>query len=136
MALPPRPVRALPDKPAQDTEVGATTSLIARIVIVITVVIGQLFALTVALEESLLDRDVEATYLAIFSVVSFIVVLALTRIEPPPRASRLPERTTMVSGTYVSRRVDPGSSTSGSSSPGPGAPATGADDTEDAGSAP
>ena len=107
MTLPPRPVRALPNKPAQDTEVGGTTSLIARIVIVITIVLGQLFALTVALEESLLDRDVEATYLAVFSVVSFIAVLVLTRIEPPPRASRLPGRTTMVSGTYVSRPITP-----------------------------
>jgi hypothetical protein len=92
MATSPRPVRALPSKPAQDTESGAATGLVTRIVIVATVVLGQLFALTVALEASLLDHDGEAWLLAGFSVVSFVVVLVLTRADPPPRASRLPGR--------------------------------------------
>lgn len=103
MALLPRPVRALPSMPAQDTETGAATSLVTRIVIVATVVLGQLFALTVALEASLLDHDLQAWLLAGFSLVSFGVVLVLTAVEPAPRASRLPSRTPAGPDSYVAR---------------------------------
>src|SRR3546814_7548446 len=75
-------------------------------VIVATVVLGQLFALTVALEASLVDHDKEAWLLAGFSLVSFAVVLVLTRVEPPPRASRLPGRASNEAGSYVARPID------------------------------
>jgi len=106
MALPPRPIRALPAEPAQDTESGLSTSLVARIVIVATVVLGQLFALTVALEASLVDHDLEAWLLAGFSVVSFAVVLLLMRIEPPKRAGRLRGRARTAGAAYVPTPVE------------------------------
>ena len=106
MAVRPRPVRALPNAPAQDTEAGARTALVTRIVIVATVVLGQLFAITVALEASLLDHDREAWLLAGFSLVSFAVVLILTRVDPPPRASRLRGRAGTEAGGYVPRPVE------------------------------
>ncbi|HEY9556654.1 MAG TPA: hypothetical protein VIR58_07960 [Acidimicrobiales bacterium] len=106
MAVPPRPVRALPNAPAQESEAGVTTGLVTRMVIVATVVLGQLFALTVALEASLVDHDKEAWLLAGFSLVSFAVVLVLTRVEPPPRASRLPGRASNEAGSYVARPID------------------------------
>lgn len=99
----PRPMRALPSTPAPETESGVITGLVTRIVIVLTVVLGQLWALTVALEESLLDRDREAWWLAGFSIVSFIVVIVLTRIDPPPRDSRRSREFEREKGLYVSR---------------------------------
>lgn len=106
MALPPRPVRPLPGSPAQDTESGAQTGLATRIVIVATVVLGQLFALTVALEAYLLDHELQAWLLAGFSLVSFAVVLVLTRVDPPPRASRLRGRASTEAGGYMPRPVE------------------------------
>ncbi|HXH58170.1 hypothetical protein [Iamia sp.] len=106
MAVRPRPVRALPNAPAQDTEAGARTALVTRIVIVATVVLGQLFAITVALEASLLDHDGEAWLLAGFSLVSFAVVLVVTRVEPPPRARRLHDEESAEVHGYVSRPVE------------------------------
>lgn len=106
MAVPARPVRPLPGAPAQDTESGAETGLVSRIVIVATIVLGQLFAVTVALEAYLLDHDIQAWLLAGFSLVSFAVVLVLTRVDPPPRASRLRGRASTEAGGYVPRPVN------------------------------
>ena len=92
MSSSPRPVRPLPNTPAQDTEEGARTSLTTRIIIVLTVVLGQLWALTVALEAYLSGERGQAWLLAGFSVLSFVVVLALVRAEPAPRSSQLPGR--------------------------------------------
>jgi hypothetical protein len=103
--VPPRPARPLPGAHAEDSESGASTGLVTRIVIVATVVLGQLFALTVALEASLLDHDLQAWLLAGFSLVSFAVVLALTAVEPPPRTRRLPGRPASGTGGYVPRPV-------------------------------
>jgi hypothetical protein len=97
----PRPVRPLPNTPSEDLESGIETGLVTRIVIVATIVVGQLFALTVALEASLLDLDGQAWILAGFSLVSFAVVLVLTKIDPPPRSSRLRGHAATAQGTYV-----------------------------------
>jgi hypothetical protein len=105
MGISPRPVRPLPGAPAQETESGAATGLVTRIVIVATIVLGQLFALTVALEASLLDHDGQAWMLAVFSLVSFAVVIVLTRVDPPPRSSRLPGRAATQESGYVARPV-------------------------------
>lgn len=105
MAVTPRPVRALPSTPAQDTEAGARTALATRIVIGATIVLGQLFAIVVALEASLLDHDKEAWLLAGFSVVSFVVMLVVTRVDPPPRSRRLLGQDSPGIGTYVSRPI-------------------------------
>lgn len=99
----PRPIRALPNTPAPESESGVITGLVTRIVIVLTIVLGQLWALTVALEESLLDHDREAWWLAGFSIVSFIVVLVLTKVDPPPRDSRRSRQFEKERGLYVSR---------------------------------
>jgi hypothetical protein len=88
MAYPPRPVRPLPGTPAEDTEEGARTGLVARIIIVGTIVLGQLWALTVALEAHLLGEEAPPWWLAAFSLVSFAVVLVLVRLDPAPRGSR------------------------------------------------
>lgn len=97
----PRPVRPLPNHPSEDLESGITTGLVTRIVIVATIIVGQLFALTVALEASLLDHDWQAWLLAGFSLLSFAVVLVLTKVEPPPRSSRLRGHAATAQGTYV-----------------------------------
>ena len=99
----PRPIRALPSTPAPESESGVIAGLVTRIVIVLTIVLGQLWALTVALEESLLDHDREAWWLAGFSIVSFIVVLALTKIDPPPRETRRGRQFEKAPGLYVSQ---------------------------------
>lgn len=104
MTTRPRPIQPLPGSPAQDTEAGARSGVVTRIVLVATIVLGQLFALTVALEASLLDHDSQAWTLAVFSLVSFAVVVVLTRIEPPPRGSRLPGRVEQPGG-YVPHPV-------------------------------
>ena len=108
MALPPRPVRALPNRPAEDTESGLATSMVTRIVIVATIVLGQLFALTVALEASLLDHDGQAWLLAGFSLVSFVITLFLTTVEAPRRGSDLRGRAATGAGRYVSRPAEDG----------------------------
>lgn len=104
MADGPRPIRALPSSPTRDT--GVTTSLIARIVIVATIVLGQLWALTVALEASLLDHDGQAWLLAGFSAVSFAVTLLLTTVDPPSQESGLRGRAATGSKPYVARPVE------------------------------
>lgn len=105
MALTPRSVRALPSTPALDSETGARTALATRIVIGATIILGQLFAIVVALEASLLDHDKEAWLLAGFSIVSFVVMLVVTRVDPPPRSRRLIGQDIPAMGTYVSRPI-------------------------------
>jgi cytochrome bd-type quinol oxidase subunit 2 len=80
------PPRPLPGRPSLETEEGARTALITRIIIVVTVVLGQLWALTVALEAHLSDHTSQAWWLALFSIVSFVVVAALVFLEPAPRS--------------------------------------------------
>ena len=87
-AAPARPTRTLPASPAGDTDEGVRAALTTRIVIVLTVILGQLWALTVGLEAYLEDHTGQAWLLAAFSVVSFVATLALVRVEPPPRARR------------------------------------------------
>lgn len=101
----PRPLRPLPHTPSEDLDSGVTTGVVTRIVIVATIVLGQLFALTVALEASLLDHDGQAWLLAVFSLVSFAVVLVLTRIDPAPRRRRLRGHADVPPATYVSASV-------------------------------
>lgn len=88
MAYPPRPIRPLPGAPAEDTEEGARTGLVTRIIIVGTIVLGQLWALTVALEAYLLGETMQAWWLAGFSTISFAVVLVLVHLDPATRAGR------------------------------------------------
>lgn len=107
MGLPPRPIRALPSTPAQESESGLVTGVVTRIVLVATVVLGQLFALTVALEASLLDHDGQAWMLAGFSAVSFVVVVFLARVDAPRRRGRLRGRAGVPAGTYVAGPVGP-----------------------------
>jgi hypothetical protein len=83
---PPPPPRPLPDRPTVETEEGARTALVTRIIIVVTVVLGQLWALTVALEAHLSGHTRQAWGLALFSIVSFAVVAALVLLEPAPRS--------------------------------------------------
>jgi hypothetical protein len=85
MAYPPRPIRPLPGTPAEDTEEGARTGLVTRIIIVGTVVLGQLWALTVALEAYLSGETAQAWWLAAFSVLSFAVVIVLVFLDPASR---------------------------------------------------
>lgn len=94
MARPPRPIRPLPPGPALDTDEGVRTGLVTRIVIVLMIVLGQLWALTVGLEAYLLGHTGQAWLTAGFSILSFIVALVLVSLDPPPRARRLPDRTT------------------------------------------
>lgn len=99
----PRPIRPLPNTPAPAAEHGITISVVARIVIVGTIVLGQLWALTVALEASLLDYDGQAWLLAAFSIASFVVTLVLTNVEAPRRGSELRGRAATGAGRYVPR---------------------------------
>jgi hypothetical protein len=87
-ATPARPIRTLPAAPADQTDEGLRAALTTRIVIALTVVLGQLWALTVGLEAYLEGHTGQAWLLAAFSVVSFLVTLALIRVEPPSRARR------------------------------------------------
>lgn len=109
MADGPRPLRPLPSSPAPESERGLTTGLVTRIVIVCTIVLGQLWALTVALEASLLEEDGLPWLLAGFSILSFVVTLFLTNVEPPRRGSDLRGRAATGAGRYVSRPADDGS---------------------------
>lgn len=86
MPRPHQPVRPLPSTPAPETDEGVRAGLITRIIIVLTIVLGQLWALTVGLEAYLLGRTSQAWLLAGFSVVSFAVALVLVRLDPPSRA--------------------------------------------------
>ena len=94
MARPPRPIRPLPPGPALDTDEGVRTGVVTRIIIVLTIVLGQLWALTVGLEAYLLGHTGQAWLLACFSIVSFVVALLLVRLDPPSRARRLPDGST------------------------------------------
>lgn len=82
----PPPPRPLPNVPTVETEEGARTALVTRIIIVVTVVLGQLWALTAALEAHLSGHTTQAWWLALFSLVSFAVVAALVFLEPAPRS--------------------------------------------------
>ena len=82
----PPPPRPLPGVPTVETEEGARTALVTRIIIVVTVVLGQLWALTVGLEAYLSGHGAQAWWLALFSLVSFAVVAALVFLEPAPRS--------------------------------------------------
>lgn len=104
MARPPRPIRALPSAPALDSDEGARTGLITRIIIVLTIVVGQLWALTVGLEAYLLGHTSQAWLLAGFSVASFALALVLVRLEPPPRSRHRPARGPGAPGEAVERR--------------------------------
>jgi uncharacterized protein DUF6755 len=88
MAYPPRPIRPLPGAPAQDTEEGARTGLVTRIIIVATIILGQLWALTAGLEAYLLGHTTQAWILAGFSIVSFAAVALLLRLNPAARSGR------------------------------------------------
>jgi hypothetical protein len=91
----PPPPRPLPGRPTIETEEGARTALITRIIIVVTVVLGQLWALTVALEAHLSGHTRQAWWLALFSIMSFAVVAALVFLEPAPRSRPGRKGTTM-----------------------------------------
>lgn len=82
----PPPPRPLPSVPTIETEEGARTALVTRIIIVVTVILGQLWALTVGLEAYLSGHTTQAWWLAAFSLVSFAVVAALVFLEPAPRS--------------------------------------------------
>jgi cytochrome bd-type quinol oxidase subunit 2 len=86
MSSEPPPPRPLPSVPAVETEEGARTALVTRIIIVVTVVLGQLWALTVALEAHLSGHTTQAWWLALFSLVSFAIVAALVFLEPAARS--------------------------------------------------
>lgn len=88
MADTPRAVRPLLGAPAEDTDEGARAGLVTRIIIVGTVVLGQLWALTVALEAYLLGEAAQAWWLAGFSVVSFALVAVLVWLNPSRRGGR------------------------------------------------
>lgn len=89
-STPPRPTRTLPPSPAEDTDEGVRAALTTRIVIVVTIILGQLWALTVGLEAYLEGHTGQAWLLAAFSIVSFLLALALVRVEPPLRSRRPP----------------------------------------------
>ena len=80
------PPRPLPGTPTVETEEGARTALVTRIIIVVTVVLGQLWALTAALEAHLSGHARQAWGLALFSIASFAVVAALVLLEPASRS--------------------------------------------------
>lgn len=82
---PPRPLRTLPAAPARDSDEGARTAVTTRIIIVLTIVLGQLWALTVGLEAYLLGHTGQAWLLAGFSIISFVVALVLVRLDLPQR---------------------------------------------------
>ncbi len=62
--------------------------LVTRIIVAGTIVLGQLWALTVALEAYLLGEATRAWWLAAFSMLSLVVVLLLVRLDPASRARR------------------------------------------------
>ena len=86
----PRPVRPLPGSVTEETERGSIAGEVARIAIVTTIVLGQLWAVTVALEAYLLDETLDAWLLAGFSVVSFALAFWMTEIRPRRGTGRTP----------------------------------------------
>lgn len=89
---PATPARTLPSAPADDTDEGVRTAVTTRIIIVVTIVLGQLWALTVGLEAYRLGHAGQAWLLAGFSIVSFLVALVLVRLDPPRRMRRVSRR--------------------------------------------
>ena len=92
MAAGPRPIRPLPGAPAPESEQGARTGLSARIVIAASIVLGQLWALTVGLEAYLSGHRNQAWWLAGFSVLSFLIAAVVVWVEPPRRSRGRPGR--------------------------------------------
>ncbi len=90
-STPQRPARTLPASPAEHPDEGVRAALNTRIILVVTIVLGQLWALTVGLEAYLEGHRGQAWLLAGFSVLSFVVAVLLVRVEPPTR-SRRPSR--------------------------------------------
>lgn len=88
----PRPIRPLPGTPSTESEQGLRTGLAARTLIVASIVLGQLWALTVALESYLSGHEDYAWGLAAFSVLSFAVAAVVVWIEPPVRSRTRPGR--------------------------------------------
>lgn len=78
-------MRTLPAHPAPDTDKGLRTGITTRIIIVGTIVLGQLWALTVGLEEHLSGHTERAWLLAGFSILSFAIAVVLVWLEPPAR---------------------------------------------------
>lgn len=98
----PQPIRALPGRPALDREEGVKAGLVTRIVLTVTVVFGQLWALVVGLDRYLLGYDGQAWWLFAFSAVSFLIVLALVFVHPAPRReARHGRASTQTSGLYM-----------------------------------
>jgi hypothetical protein len=64
----------------------------AAIALVATLVVGQLWALTVALDAWLGGDDAAARWIVLFQAVSFVVALLIWRAATPrmPRAPRAP----------------------------------------------
>lgn len=91
-STPARPTRTLPGGPADDADEGVRTALITRIVIVLTIILGQLWALTVGLEAYLEGHTGQAWLLAAFSIISFLLAFALVHVELPSRARRRPRQ--------------------------------------------
>lgn len=102
--LRPEPLRTLPARAALDTEEGARAGLVTRILLSLTVVFGQLWALVAGLDRYLLGYDGQAWLLFGFSALSFLVVLALVVIHPAPRReTRRGRASTQADGMYVAR---------------------------------
>lgn len=104
--LRPQPLRTLPGRAALETDEGARAGLVTRILLSLTVVFGQLWALVAGLDRYLLGETGQAWALFAFSALSFAVVLALVFVQPAPRRSSVPGRrraTTQAEGLYVAR---------------------------------
>lgn len=114
----PLPLRTLPGRPAIDTEEGIKAGITTRIVIATTAVFGQLWALSAGLDRYLLGYTTEAWILAGFSILSFLVVLAVTLVRPAPRREepRRGRASTQTAGLYQPRpagRDEPAAASSG-----------------------
>lgn len=68
---------------------GGEPSIVARILIAVTIVGAQLWALTVALDVFLLGHRDQAWLLAGLSILGSLVCLALIRLEPARRVQAL-----------------------------------------------
>ena len=103
--LRPQPLRTLPGRAAVDTDQGVRAGMVTRILLSLTVVFGQLWALVAGLDRYLLGEDGQAWALFAFSFVSFLVVLALVVVHPAPRRNetRFGRSSTQADGLYVAR---------------------------------
>lgn len=98
----PQPVRTLPARPALEREEGVKAGLVTRIVLTVSVVFGQLWALVVGLDRYLLGYEGQAWGLFGFSAISFVVVLALVFVHPAARREQRRGRAaTQTRGLYV-----------------------------------